>query len=310
VQTGRKEFFSRVGLIRVVEPLTEKAYLKMEREAFKLDLEGDPHGVAYHTSFGGPSFPGNDEMACPRKALYGLANFAPPGPAPRQLRTQADSGKAIEYELVRRWEYLGILLSAGAEEKVQTEIKVPELWFSGHPDAIILPPKWDRPHLVEIKSKAHEKVMEMQNRKRGPDAAHVKQAKTYIGFLHELSKELWPDLEPLRDGTIYYVSRDLPSETHEFYIEHDEEFMEIGKQRLKDWKQHFLNDELPARPKEWYWSKTPCQYCPFKKNVCKPDDKAGVTKLSESHGIEYTKSIRKSYDFDITKEIVIKRWDE
>lgn len=302
--------FSRLGFIKVVEPLTEMAYTKMERDAYSKDIGSDPHGEAWHLSFHGSEFPGNDTMACPRKALYGLANFLPPEPVPRKLRTQADSGKAIEYELIKRWEYLGVLLSAGTKDKYQTEFKDDELWFVGHPDAIILPPKWNRPHLVEVKSKAHEKILEMQQGRRGPDDAHIKQAKTYIGFAHELSKELWPDLEPLKDGTIYYLSRDLPSETHEFFIELDEEFMEIGKQRLKDWKQYFLNDELPARPKEWYWSKGPCQYCPFKKNVCKPDDKAGIDKLSESHGVSYTKGTRKAYDFNKTKEVVNKRWEQ
>jgi hypothetical protein len=85
--------------------------------------------------------------------------------------------------------------------------------------------------------------------------------------------------------------------------------MEVGRQRLEDWKQSFLNDELPVRPKEWKWSQPPCQYCPFKKNVCKPDHLAGINKLSESHGIEYTKSIRKKYDFKETREFVIKRWE-
>lgn len=296
-------------MIRVVEPLTEKAYNKMEKEAFHADGSASPHGIAYHSSFGGPQFPGNDPMACERKALYGLANFAPPGPAARQLRTQADSGKAIEDELILRWEYLGILLSAGSESEFQTEIIDPELWFSGHPDAIILPPKWNRPHLIEVKSKAHDKIMEMQAGKRGPDPAHIKQTKTYIGFLNAVSQELWPDLEPLKDGTIYYLSRDLPSQTHEFFIEHDEEFMEAGKLRLAEWKQAFLNDELPPRPKSWKWSQSPCQYCPFKKHACKPDDKDGITKLSESHGIEYTKTIRKKYNYEQTREFVIKRWE-
>lgn len=119
------------------------------------------------------------------------------------------------------------------------------------------------------------------------------------------------ELEPCTEGAIYYLSRDNPWNTFEFFIEYDPEFMKVGKERLKAWREAYLSGTLPPHPfggKEW--SKSPCQYCKFKKHACKPDDKAGITRLEDSHAIPYAKKIRPDYDFNTKREQVIERWKE
>jgi hypothetical protein len=274
-------------------------------------------------------------------------NVPKPAPTSRFLRSVADSGKAIEDELVERWDAAGYLLSASVDSEFQTGFTDKEYWLTGNTDAAVLPFKWTRPHIIEVKSKAHDKVLEMQRLQRGPDPAHRNQCLTYIGFANEyhpfrkvsVCKDTWRiahakkhtkgfcrihntvkcvitvDLSPCIDGSIYYVSRDDPSTTHEFTFSYDPEFMRKGREALDAWREMFRLNLLPDRPRHEDgklvgWSELPCKFCDLKKHVCKPDYQEKVMGLKTSHAIDFTKSVWPDYDYQTTRKKVMDRWNE
>lgn len=120
------------------------------------------------------------------------------------------------------------------------------------------------------------------------------------------------ELERPTTGAIYYWSRSWPRKTHEFFFRHNQDFMKAGLETLEKLKNNFLNDVLPPRPEHYQWSIGPCKDCRMKKHACKPDEgkknDPSVTKLSESHGIEFAKTIRPDYDFDLVRAAVEQRW--
>lgn len=299
------------GLYTVVEPNTDRAFKIAEERIWREQLDDSPHGDPWHTSFHASSFPGNSERACGRKAIYTLSDFPSVSPAPRRLRGQGEVGKAVELMLVRAFGLAGILLSNDqtAGDSFQTNFVDEDLWLTGACDAIILPYRWNRPHVVEIKTKAHDVIRQMKEEGRGPDEKHTYQVRTYIGFAHEQAYR-WPELQPCQSGSIFYLSRDDPSYTHEFYFSYDPDFMDAGRNQLRDWQEHFLRDKLPSHPfngKEW--SKEPCLYCPFKKNICKRDWESGITKISESNGIREANKVREGYDYESKRTTVLNRWN-
>ena len=78
-------------------------------------------------------------------------------------------------------------------------------------------------------------------------------------------------LQPVEHGYIYYVSRDDPEETREFFYEYDPEFMRKGREQLKVWRKFFEAGLLPQthlkgkHPFGWNWTTddSPCKWCPF-----------------------------------------------
>jgi hypothetical protein len=117
-------------------------------------------------------------------------------------------------------------------------------------------------------------------------------------------------LEPARSAYIFYASRQDPRTTAEFYIPIDWDFINSGIEQLTQWKDNYLNDELPERPREWRWTEEPCRWCPMKKYACKPDNKDKITKLSESNAVGFAKELRPNYDFEETRREVLKRWQQ
>jgi hypothetical protein len=350
VALSRQALFAALGLIQIVEPLTDRVYAELERKIWEDDLESSPHGQPWHTSFHASSFPGDEQTACGRRQVYSLLNVPEPAPTSRFLRSVGDAGKAIEDELVSRWGRAGILLSADADSVVQSGFTDPEHWLTGNTDAAILPYRWNRPHIVEVKSKAKDKVEEMRMGRRGPDPKHRNQCLTYIGLAHEQHpwKHVWIcskrwriiadvhrkagkcphcspsgedttcatriDLEPALSGSIFYLSRDDPSITHEFVFHYDEEFLAQGRARIAEWRDNFLEGKLPDRPqhadgKVVGWSEEPCKWCPMKKHVCKPDWQNKINSLELSHAVEHTKKIRPGYDVNNTTQAVKDRWN-
>lgn len=305
----RAALFAKLGVIRVIEPMTLQAYEDHEREIWEKDLENSPHGEAWHTSFHASRFPGDDPMACGRAAVYGLMNIPSPTPISPYLRALGDAGKDIEKQIVTRWKRAGVLLSADADAEVQTGFVDEEVWLTGNTDAVLLLPGWRRPHVVDVKTKKDTYVDDMKIGSRDADAAHRRQILTYIGLAHERSAEMWPGFDPVQDGSLYYVSRDNPRNTFEFFYTYDKEFMTQGRHKLRAWKQAFLEGELPPRPQHWKWSESPCQWCPLKKHVCKPDFKARITRLEDSAALEFATSIRPTYSYDDTRAAVIGRWE-
>jgi len=317
---SRRELFSRMQLIRVIDPATDEAYKIVEAQNHRDQKDDSPHGHPWHVSFHASQFPGDDPMACPRAALYQLADFPAPEPFNRNARTVMAAGKAIEVELVSTWHEAGILLSAPPDEPVQTGFEHSETWLTGSVDAVILRPRTNWPTPVEIKSKYQADIDLMRVGAKGPDDKHVSQIKTQISFVRmvQQSGEWLSGLELCDHGYIYYLSRDKPSVTAEFRIDHDPTFFEAGLARLKEWKGLFLEDVLPelkppkkittrSHPNGWRWSYQPCQWCNFKK-TCQLDHREGVTTLSESVGIERAKLVRPHYDFDEAVQRVKDRW--
>lgn len=307
----RAELLSRTGNNRIVEPTIVDSFKWYEDREWREDRGNSPHGWPWHTSFHASSFPGNDERACGRKAIYTLMNIPRKEATPRKLRGQAEMGNAIEEMLVKRWGNYGMLLSNDktGDDEFQTGFTDEEHMLTGSVDAVLVPDGWRRPHVVEVKSKAHDVVKEMIALRRGPDDAHVRQCQTYISFAHELGPQMWPEYEACIDGTVLYCSRDDPSLTYEFFFSYDPRFMKAGRAKLQLWKDFYVNGELPPHPfggKEW--SQMPCQYCDFKKNTCKPDALDEVTVLRESHGIAFAEEVRGKYDYKETREAVLNRW--
>lgn len=340
---SRTQLFVQAGVIKIVEPLTDRVYKEIEKRTWLEDLESSPHGEPWHTSFHASSFPGDDPHACGRKAVYSLLNVPDLEPTSRFLRSVADSGKAIENELVQRWHDAGLLLSASPGAEIQTGFKDKESWLTGNCDAVILPFRWTRPHVVEVKSKADDKVNEMRELTRKWDDKHRNQCLTYIGLLHEaytwrealVCRHTWRladdsgmcrvhgdglcvqkiNLDRCIDGTIYYVSRDNPSNTHEFTFSYDSDFMARGRERLRAWRESFMGELLPDRPRKENgnlvgWTEQPCKWCSMKKHACKPDWKDDqLTDLRQSEALKYTSSLRKNYDYNKTRQAVIDRWN-
>lgn len=130
------------------------------------------------------------------------------------------------------------------------------------------------------------------------------------------------ELVPPEYGFLYYVSRDNPVDTHEFYFEYDAKFYEAGIEKLHEWRQHFINDELPqtnfkdkryAHPFGWKWGDQPCKWCDYGQE-CRADNRkaieqGGPIKLSESEAILEAQGIRPDYSFDEVREHVFKRWN-
>jgi hypothetical protein len=117
------------------------------------------------------------------------------------------------------------------------------------------------------------------------------------------------DLQPVQSGVLSYSSRNRPNVRASWYFEHDEAWFQKGLAILRRAQEYFATDTLPPHPfggKQW--SQDPCKYCPMKKNACRPDQQAGVTKLTESHGVEWSKGVYGAYDPIKVREAVLERW--
>lgn len=318
MSVSRFNLFAELGILKVVEPATQAAYTKVAEDEWRSQFVEAPHGQPWHTSFHASQFPGGDDRACPRKALYSLMNIPRPKPIDRGGRTVMAAGRGIEYELVKTLSDSGVLLSADPDEPTQTGFVDRDCWLTGNTDAVILPVGWNKGHVVEVKSKDHEVVMAMRNGERGPDPEHVRQVKTYIGMANQASADLWPDLEPVTTGSVYYLSRNRPNITAEYLFNLDDELFEDGRQKLLQWKSWFESDVLPPRPDDWMWTEEPCKYCQYKnlklkdgtKAGCKQDDLDGVSLLSESTTILFASELNTQYDYDLAKAAVLARWEK
>lgn len=354
---------SRLGVVKIVEPMIQDAYDQEEERIWEGDLDSSPHGHHWSTSFHASSFPSDDPYACPRAALYSLMNVPSGGPVDRRGRMFMDAGKNLELELQRRFGKAGWLLTNDqtAGEEFQTGFVDEFTWLTGNPDLIVLPPGWDRGHVVEIKGKGVRRpprykqlidpVAEMASLQEDPTPKHVKQLGAYIGMAnmefhkripyvivckhtwrvlqalshigdergqgcreHEGCERLIP-MRPVNDGTLIYIALDDGTQTHEYRYSLNARAFEEGRAQLVRWRENFINDELPERPADWLWSKEPfpCRFCQFKgdtkgTDICKADDKKGVTKLSESHAIGTSQKVRPDYDYQAQRERVLSRW--
>ncbi len=306
----RQHLYEELGLIQVVERATAAAMKVVEERTWHGDLDSSPHGAPWHTSFHVSAFPGDNPKACGRAALYSLLKIPKKEPIPRSGRGVMEVGKAIEEMLVETWHKAGILLTEPPSAPIQTQLRFPELWLTGGVDAVIRPEGWSRGHVCEVKSKDQEVIMAMKRGERSFDPQHRLQLMPYIWLAGRAASFLWPDIDGVDSGSIYYVSRQQPHMTHEFFFRLDEQCIRLGQKKLAEWREFYLAGKLPPRDKDWGWSDTPCKFCDWKRDTCKPDDKAKVEDLSESHGIEFAKSVYSDgYDYEETRKRVLKRWE-
>lgn len=299
----RDTLFRSLGVIKD-GPELDKWTIKAHKEVgLKEWREG------YSLGFRASMYPGGDK-SCARQALYRLMGFPENEPISPTGRGIMDAGKAIEESIVNSWNELGILL--GPKHPAQMRIHVDTLWLSGFLDAALdLRPDWKYVLPVEIKTKKDSVIDAMQVGAQSYDEQHYFQLQAYLFHcIKEHERMGWNELglKPAIGGIIYYISRENPRNTHEFYVETNYELINNANEKLEAWRQNFLDDVLPERNKNFMWSKTPCQYCPFKKFICKPDHIEGINKLSESHGVQFAQNTLDSYNVDKSRKRVIDRW--
>ena len=253
-------------------------------------MRGDrsPHGAPWHTSFHSSSFPGTNDLACGRKAVYDLLD--PPSPAPREPSLQAmfDQGLDLEHHWVSRLKSYGALLSADVtgDDDYQTGFQDPEHWLTGGTDAIVLPRGWTKGLIVEIKTTSKEKIIAMRANPPSLPFSHdkyVRQILTYIAMAHEMpftptvrlcavSGAIFehPDhlrcpehvfaedpcfykdvkLSPPDCGELVYSAREEPMTTVSFKFSYDPEHMRAGRAKLAEWRDAFLSGQIPEHPRE------------------------------------------------------------
>ena len=359
---SRGEFFSRIGMLKEIDPLTNQAYRFAEKLELEAPRKGHQHDAPWHVSFHGSAFPGDDPRACGRRAIYTLLDI-PRGGFPRVARQRMDAGKDLEVQLVRRWHMAGMLLSAPPDAEFQTQFEDPAVWLTSTVDAIVARPRAQRPIVAEVKNIDDAHVDQMIKLLRGPHDDYVRQVKCQIGLAHEQgpwkvlrcinSGRLAVDigrngsgpgyvvtvcpehggdkcleeatLAPVEHGYLYYVSRNVPDKTREYYFEYDPEFMRVGREKLATWKRFFEEGLLPQtefagkHPFGWNWTTddSPCKWCPYGTNrgsgVCRDDHQAAVKRgeflpLAESAAIEAAQEARPGYDLELVRAAVFARW--
>lgn len=310
---NREIFLKQMGVLKGhpdLVKLTKEAYESSEHSLHQDDLN-DAEGRHRTTSFFASSFP-MAPRPCGRKAIYSLMDVPQAAPNSIFMRGVVEIGKAVEEQIVDRWIEAGLMLSGKEGNEKQIRFTDNETWLSGAADAVLdLRPSLNTVVPVDIKSKTTKVLDEMIAGERSYDEKHYAQVQAYIFLCRKYHVEMgWEDLglKPAESGYIFYASREEPTKTHQFFIEADYELINDGINTLKDWKANFLSGELPERPKGWLWTLDPCRWCDFKRDICKPDHKAGVTHIEDSHAIEYTKKLRKNYSPEETKERVVARW--
>ena len=326
----RNELFTRLQLIRNLDELTDNVYKRVEEQRQRNHSDEDHLALPWHVSFHASAFPGDDPLVCPRKALYTMMDFAREAGDrkatnlffDRNARTIMAAGKAVELELVQTYADAGILRSAKPGEQ-QTMFVWADAWMTGTVDCVLDWMKMAVP--VEVKSKYQAAIDRMKLGIQGPDQSHIRQLKAQLGLVYHAIKagSVWADLKPPDHGYIFYLSRDRPSDTAEFRVDLDLRFFETGIERLKQWREWFLEDILPEFPKgrrsnnfghpmgaaDYKWSQQPCQFCDFKR-TCQLDYRQNVQKLSESIGTERTRVYRQDYDPAAARASVIAIWEQ
>lgn len=338
---GRMELFARLGRISVADTMIDEA------ANYVSDHEWRGRGRDA-TSFYVSQFPGG-ARGCARKLTYDLMNFPGSEAMPQMVGATAAVGKAIEEHEVSLLDQAGRLLSTPADCEDQIRVWDSDHWISGRMDIITLPAFWNRPLLVEKKTKDSNVVDEMRALTRIYDESHAHQTRVYIAILRELSKRLWPsvivckhtwrialpgiepvidamlcrdhgvnadcgclieiELQPLQSGVLSYSSRNRPNVRKSWYFEHDEQWWQNGLEIIRAAQAAFVADEIPAHPfggKQW--SAQPCQFCQHKKPTCKPDHLAGISSLSQSHGVAHAREVFGTYDPDEMRQKVLDRW--
>jgi len=302
----REQLFKALGAYEADAPdldkWTHRAYTQEELRRWK----EEPY---FTSSFHASSFPAS-EKSCGRQLLYKLMNFPEPDPISAKGIGIMEAGKCVEEQIVLRWSKMGLVLGPPYPE--QLKIEDDNLWLSGYIDAPLnLLPEWPYVLPVEIKSKKNSVIEYMKVGGESYDPKHYNQLQAYMDWCIKNHENMGWDklgLKPAIGGIIYYVSREDPRNTHEFYVKVDDLAIASANTKLMTWRQDYILDNLPERPKDWKWTEEPCKWCVFKKNVCKPDHLAKIVKLSESNGVEFARQQNPSYNVEDIKRRVKERW--
>ena len=315
----RKQFFEHFGVIggaADLDEITEHAYKDLEDQIWTQGLNNSPHGRPWFTSFHASAFPG--AKPCGRLALYTLLNIPRDEPSSPLLVATGGIGQAVEYQIVYRWGLQGLTIGGsqplwdGGPMK-QVRFEDDSTWLTGSGDAVLDLRKYGMDFVipVDVKSKNHDVVLEMQQG-RLYEEKHYLQVQAYIYLCNLFHRDMgWEamGLKPAEGGYIYYASRQNPRVAHAFFVERNDELIERGVALLQEWRQLYIENKLPPRPKEWRWTEEPCKWCPMKRHACKPDNKEKIENLRDSKGVEWVSNFRQDYDYDKTKQEVIDRWN-
>jgi hypothetical protein len=345
-RVGRMELWSQLGRLSLASDMMDKASAYREENEWR-QFGKAPHGVPWHGSFHGSSFPGDDERLCERKLIYGLVGTPTVEPFSQMLRGTMIVGQACEDWRVDDLVADGRLLSPPNESDHQMRFEAGDHWLSASPDIVVLPPFTNRPVLIETKTKDLDVVVEMKDAKRSYDAKQARQCRVNIALGSKIAHLLWPkvvvckhtwriakrttdqwqveycrdhredgleclievELLPMQTGVLLYMGRDRPNVKHGYFFEHDEEWFQKGLATLERVKQHFLDGVLPEHPFSGKeWSVDPCRFCDYKREVCKPDAKAKVADLASSNITRWANEVHGHYDLERVTEQIIKRW--
>lgn len=267
-----------MGLMDEVDPLVDEAYRFFEQQEAKKREAGHGEDELWHTSFHGSAFPGDNQYACGRHALYRMLDL-PREPFSRQGRQFMDAGKDFENQVVMRFYLAGMLVSPPPLPGVkQLRFEDSEHWLSVSVDSIVVPPRSNIPYVIEIKNVYAKTLDGFRRLIMEAHPGYVRQTRCQIGMAHERTIEqpfvvkrcynsgrlaitvdnkfLCPEhgsdkclhevtLEPVRHGWLYYASRDNPIDTRSFYFEYDKRFMDAGRRQLKMWQEWFSKGHLP-----------------------------------------------------------------
>lgn len=314
---SRMQFFTALGVVKhgpQIDGYTHQAYVDLEIDIWK-NGRGNPHGHPWHTSFHGSQFPGADK-SCGRKQIYTLMDTPNAEPAPPMLRATALMGQAAENQILYRWRKAGLLIAGEGPHKdgdpgIQLQFEDPDTWLTGSIDAVMGLPDFKYVLPCDVKSKSKDVIDQMKLGQIGYYPEHYAQVQAYLYLCDKFYDTMpWKELgfERPVGAIIYYVSRDNPRHTREFYVGINWEYINRALDNLRQWRADFETGRLPGRPKDWKWTEDPCKWCPFKKNVCKPDYKDGVTELLASHQIKFAETLKPTYSEKEVREEVMKRW--
>lgn len=308
---SRKELFTRLGIIDNPDaPSLHKLTIKAWQSRGSDEMEGG----RFKTSFWGGMFPaGIDEKHCGRKALYGLLNLPKTldeKPSPHLLAT-SQAGSDVEAQITSLWQKQGISL-INLPDGEQLRLQDPRYWYSAAIDDVLdLRPEVNFVVPTDIKSKK-EDVLNAIKRNQVADPKHKAQVIGYIHVCRLKHEEMGWDklgLERSQGGFVYYVSRDNPSNAVAIWVPYVEAEVAGALKLLDEWRESFLKNQLPQRPKDWRWTENPCKWCDFKKR-CKQDNKDGVTDLFESTAVKIAQKQDPDYDPSKIRDKVVERWDE
>lgn len=318
----REELWRATGLKKIepggpgLDKWTHRAYTDLNKKIWRDNLDNAPHGHPWHTSFHGSQFPGG-EKACGRAAIYGLMDIPNVGPNSPMLTATAEMGKAAENQIVYRWGQAGLLIAGkppkkDGEEGVQFKVTDEGLWLTGAIDAVLGLPDFPYVLPVDIKSKSKEVIDQMKAGQQGYYPEHYAQVQAYIYLCDLVYDDMdWKEkgFAPPIAAIIYYVSRENPRHTFEFYVERDDEFIDRGIKNIQEWQATFKRGELPARDNNWKWTDDPCKWCRYKKMACKPDAKEKIIHAKHSNAIKFAKTLRE-YDHEAVSREVFDRWQK